>query len=126
MTEPGRSRRLAFTCRETRMTSVEHQIPAAGGRTLAVQESGDRHGRPVLVHGGTPNSRHLYGPNVADAAECGLRLISYDRPGYGNSTPHPGYAVADCASDVRAICAALEIDRLAMWGFSGGGPCLLA
>jgi len=34
--------------------------------------------------------------------------------------------VADCAGDVRAICAALEIDRLAMWGISGGGPYLLA
>jgi pimeloyl-ACP methyl ester carboxylesterase len=63
---------------------------------------------------------------VADAAARGLRLISYDRPGYGGSTPHPGYSIADCADDVRAICAALEIDRLAMWGISGGGPYVLA
>jgi pimeloyl-ACP methyl ester carboxylesterase len=105
---------------------MERTVRTPDGRTLAVEDGGDPTGRPVLVHGGTPNSRHLYGPNVADAAECGLRLISYDRPGYGNSTPRPGYAVTDCASDVRAICAALEIDRLAMWGFSGGGPCLLA
>src|SRR5215472_11990367 len=55
-----------------------------------------------------------------------LRLISYDRPGYGSSTPQPGRTVADCASDVRAICAALGIDRLAMWGLSGGGPHVLA
>jgi pimeloyl-ACP methyl ester carboxylesterase len=68
----------------------------------------------------------MYGPNLADAAERGLRLISYDRPGYGGSTPHPGHSVADCAGDVRAICAALEIGRLAMWGISGGGPYLLA
>jgi pimeloyl-ACP methyl ester carboxylesterase len=34
--------------------------------------------------------------------------------------------VADCASDVRAICAGLGIGRLAMWGISGGGPHLLA
>ena len=37
---------------------------------------------PVLVHDGTPCSRHLYGPWVADAAGSGLRLIGYDRPGY--------------------------------------------
>ena len=42
-------------------------------------------------------------------------------PGYGGSTPQPGRSIADCAGDVRAICAALEIDRLAMWGGSGGG-----
>src|SRR5580693_5764215 len=75
---------------------------------------------------GTPNSRHLYGPNVRDAAARGLRLISYDRPGYGGSSPQPGRTVADCAGDVRAICAELGIDRLAMWGVSGGGPHLLA
>jgi pimeloyl-ACP methyl ester carboxylesterase len=71
-------------------------------------------------------SRRLYGPNVADTAGRGLRLISYDRPRYEGSTPHPGRTVADCASDVRAICAALGIGRLAMWGLSGGGPHVLA
>jgi pimeloyl-ACP methyl ester carboxylesterase len=75
---------------------------------------------------GTPNSRHLYGPNVRDAAERGLRLVSYDRPGYGESSPQPGRTVADCAGDVRTICAELGIDRLATWGISGGGPHVLA
>ena len=96
------------------------------GRALAIEEAGDPNGRPVLVHGGTPNSRHLYPPNTIDAAVRGLRLISYDRPGYGGSTPQPGRSVADCAADVRAICAELGIDRLAMWGISGGGPHVLA
>lgn len=96
------------------------------GRTLAVEEAGDLAGRPVLVHMGTPNSRHLYRPSVADAAGRGLRLISYDRPGYGGSTPQPGRNIADCADDIRAICTELGIDRLAMWGISGGGPHVLA
>jgi pimeloyl-ACP methyl ester carboxylesterase len=105
---------------------MERVVRTADGRTLAVEEAGDLDGRPVLVHMGTPNSRRLYGRNVADAADRGLRLISYDRPGYGGSTPHPGRSVADCAGDVRAICAVLGIDRLAMWGISGGGPHVLA
>jgi pimeloyl-ACP methyl ester carboxylesterase len=96
------------------------------GRTLAIEEAGDPNGRPVLVHLGTPNSRHLYQPNAIDAAVRGLRLISYDRPGYGGSDPQPGRSVADCAADVRAICAELGIERLAMWGISGGGPHVLA
>jgi pimeloyl-ACP methyl ester carboxylesterase len=97
------------------------------GRTLAVEESGDPAGRPVLVHAGSPNnSRHLYGPHVRDAAARGLRLIGYDRPGYGGSSPQPGRTVADCAGDVRTICAELGIDRLATWGISGGGPHVLA
>jgi pimeloyl-ACP methyl ester carboxylesterase len=105
---------------------MERTVQTADGRTLAVQENGDPDGIPVLVHMGSPNSRHLYPPISADAAARGLRLISYDRPGYGGSTSSPDRNVADCAADARAICAALGIDRVAMWGISGGGPHLLA
>ncbi len=105
---------------------MERLVPTADGRTLAIEEYGDPGGRPVLVHNGTPNSRYLYQRVVADAAGHGFRLIGYDRPGYGGSSPHPGRTVADCAADVRAICAALGVDRLATWGISGGGPHVLA
>jgi pimeloyl-ACP methyl ester carboxylesterase len=105
---------------------MEWHVRTPDGRTLAVEDAGDRAGRPVLVHVGTPNSRHLYGRTVADATARGLRLISYDRPGYGESTPQPGRTMADCASDIRAICASAGIERLAMWGLSGGGPYVLA
>jgi pimeloyl-ACP methyl ester carboxylesterase len=105
---------------------MERTVETPDGRILAVQEAGDPAGRPVLVHMGSPNSRHLYGPNAADAAERGLRLICYDRPGYGGSTPQPGRSHADCAADVRAICASLQIDQVAIWGISGGGAHALA
>jgi pimeloyl-ACP methyl ester carboxylesterase len=105
---------------------LQRTVRAPDGRTLAVEEAGDPDGRPVLAHMGTPNSRHLYEPTAADAAARGLRLISYDRPGYGGSTPQPGRSVASCAADVRVICANLGISRLAIWGVSGGGPHVLA
>jgi pimeloyl-ACP methyl ester carboxylesterase len=106
--------------------SVQRTVRSPDGRALAVEESGDPDGRPVLVHMGTPAPRRLYGPHVRDAAARGLRLISYDRPGYGGSSPQPGRSVADCAGDVRTICAELGIQRLATWGISGGGPHALA
>src|SRR6201996_5697008 len=105
---------------------MDHRIKPPDGRTLAVQEDGDPDGKPVLAHNGTPNSRLLYPPHVTDAAARGIRLISYDRPGYGESSPQPGRNVAAGADDVRAICAALGITRLATWGVSGGGPHVLA
>ena len=105
---------------------MQRTVHTPDGRTLAVEDSGDPAGRPILAHMGTPSSRHLYRPNVLDAAQRGLRLISYDRPGYGGSSPQPGRTVADCVGDVRTICAELGIDRLAMWGHSGGGPHVLA
>jgi pimeloyl-ACP methyl ester carboxylesterase len=63
---------------------------------------------------------------VRDAAQRGLRLIGYDRPGYGESSPQPGRTVADCAGDARTICTELGIDHLATWGISGGGSHVLA
>jgi pimeloyl-ACP methyl ester carboxylesterase len=105
---------------------MEHRIKTPDGRTLAVQEDGDPDGKPVLAHNGTPNSRQLSARYVADAAARGIRLISYDRPGFGESSPQPGRTVASCADDVRTICSALGISRLATWGVSGGGPHVLA
>ena len=77
---------------------VERAVRTADGRGLAVADYGEPGGIPVLVHMGTIHSRHLYGPNVADAAARGLRLISYDRPGYGGSAPHPGPRTARAMS----------------------------
>lgn len=104
----------------------EHRLETPDGRVLAVMEGGDPAGPAVVVHHGTPMSRLLYGPNVADAEVRGLRLIGYDRPGYGDSTPQPGRTVADAATDVATIADALGIDRFATWGISGGGPHALA
>lgn len=69
---------------------MEQTVRTTDGRILALEDAGDLAGRPVLVHNGTPMSRRLYGPNVAEAAWRGLRLISYDRPGYGGSTRSRG------------------------------------
>jgi pimeloyl-ACP methyl ester carboxylesterase len=104
----------------------EHRIAVGDGRVLQVLERGHADSHPVLVHNGTPNSRLMYEPAVRLAERQGIRLISYDRPGYGGSTAQPGRTVADCAQDVRTIVARLGIERLAVWGISGGGPHALA
>ena len=105
---------------------TEHRIDTADGRVLQVLERGAPAGVPVLVHNGTPNSRLMYEPDVARAERRGIRMISYDRPGYGGSSRKPGRTVADCAADVRSIAEALGIERLGVWGISGGGPHALA
>ena len=105
---------------------TEHRIDTPDGRALQVLERGAPAGVPVLVHNGTPNSRLMYDRDVARAERQGIRLISYDRPGYGASTRQPGRTIADCAKDVRTIAGALGIERLGMWGISGGGPHAIA
>jgi pimeloyl-ACP methyl ester carboxylesterase len=63
---------------------------------------------------------------VAHAASRGIRLISYDRPGYGGSTAQAGRRVVDTATDVLAIADALGLERFGVWGHSGGGAPALA
>jgi len=101
-------------------------VETADGRTLTVREAGDPNGIPVLVHWGTPSSSMLYEPHIRDAERRGIRLFSYDRPGYGHSTRQHGRTIADCAADVAAVCDALGVHRLSVWGVSGGGPHALA
>src|SRR5665213_618434 len=105
---------------------MDKVIVVSDGRRLRLVEAGDPAGKPVLTFHGTPGDARLYGLHADDARDRGIRLIGYDRPGYGGSTPQPGRSVADCAGDVRDIAGALGIDRLAVWGISGGGPHALA
>jgi pimeloyl-ACP methyl ester carboxylesterase len=97
-------------------------VLAPDGRTLTVREGGDPAGFPVLSISGTPGSSTIYEPHGRDAEERGIRLFSYDRPGYGGSTRLRGRTVADCAADISIVCDALGIDRFCVWGISGGGP----
>jgi len=105
---------------------MERIVAATAGRVLRVEEAGDPSGAPVLMHHGTPGAGRLYGAHVRDARARGIRLIAYDRPGYGGSTAQPGRTIADCAADVRAVARALGIERMALWGVSGGGPHAIA
>ena len=105
---------------------ARRSVRTADGRVIHVAESGDVRGKPAFALHGTPGSIILYGPHVKDASRRGIRLISYDRPGYGRSSPRPGRRVADAASDVAAIADSLGLERFAVWGISGGGPHALS
>ena len=103
----------------------EHSI-SVNGRAVGVVEAGDPSGPAIFVLHGTPGSRLLWRGLIEDAEARGIRLIGYDRPGYGGSDPHRGRRVADAAGDVAAIADALGVDRLGVEGGSGGGPHALA
>lgn len=93
---------------------------------LELHEAGDPSGFPVVMQHGTPMSGIAYPVHDALAREQGIRLIGYDRPGYGGSPRRPRRIVADCAADLDAIADALALARYGSWGVSGGGPHVLA
>jgi pimeloyl-ACP methyl ester carboxylesterase len=104
----------------------ERDVLARDGRRLHLYESGDPNGELVFYHHGTPGSGAPARWWAEDAKARGIRLVGYDRPGYGGSERHSGRTVADAAADVAAIADALGVARFRTWGASGGGPHALA
>ncbi|RSN57271.1 alpha/beta hydrolase [Amycolatopsis sp. WAC 04182] len=99
----------------------ESDVDLGDGTTLHTHDTGGA-GWAVFWHHGTPNIGAPPVPLFAAAERLGLRWVSYDRPGYGGSSPRPGRDVASAASDVEKIADALGIERFAVFGHSGGGP----
>jgi pimeloyl-ACP methyl ester carboxylesterase len=104
----------------------EGQAKTHDGRTLAYVERGASDGMPVLVCHGTPGSRLTRHPDPTMYERHGVRMVVYDRPGYGLSDPHLGRSVADAAADVVTIADELGFERFAVVGGSGGAPHALA
>ncbi|MBR7825302.1 alpha/beta hydrolase [Actinospica sp. MGRD01-02] len=104
----------------------DRTVWASDGRRLTVRVLGDRSGAPVFFMHGTPGSRIGPFPRSALLHQLGVRLIAYDRPGYGESDRLPLRSVAHAAADVRTIADDLGINNFSVVGRSGGGPHALA
>ncbi|MEU4237269.1 alpha/beta hydrolase [Actinoplanes sp. NPDC026619] len=104
---------------------IESDVRTADGRNLHTYSHGDGD-LVVMWHHGTPNIGTPPAPLFAAADRLGIRFISYDRPGYGGSTPRPGRDIASAAADAAAVADALGVAQFAVFGHSGGGPCALA
>lgn len=106
------------------MASLAVALP--DGRQLAVETTGDPRGKPVFLLHGTPGSRLGQAPRSAVLSWLGIHLITFDRPGYGDSDRLPGRRVADAAGDVAAVANDLGLKTFGVIGRSGGAPHALA
>jgi len=75
---------------ETATTTI--MVPGPDGRELCVESAATPTAGRCSSTDGHTELRHLYPPLLADAERRGIRLLSYDRPGYGRSTASPGGA----------------------------------
>ncbi len=108
------------------MESNLQTIPLPDGRRLAYAEFGDPRGEPLFYCHGFPGSRLEAFLMHQAARDRGLRLLSPDRPGYGQSDKHPKRRLTDWPADLQALAAALDLDRFHLLGVSGGAPFALA
>jgi len=80
----------------------------------------------VVWNHGSPNIGAPPRPLFPVSAKLGIRWISYDRPGYGGSTPAPDRDIASAASYTAAVTDHLGVSRFATMGHSSGGAYALA
>jgi pimeloyl-ACP methyl ester carboxylesterase len=101
-------------------------LTLAAGRSLDVRVTGDT-GAPVVVyHHGTPSSGLLPRSLERAASERGLRVVSWSRPGYADSSRLVGRTVSDVVLDAVEVLDSLGVESAVTIGWSGGGPHTLA
>lgn len=91
------------------------------GRSITYRIFGDPAGRTVIYLHGFPSSRLEAGLHHELAATAGIRLVAFDRPGYGRSDRYRG-SVGEIGYDAVEVADALRADRFDLVGVSGGGP----
>ena len=107
-----------FVRRVRRSTVPSFTVRLPDGRTIAVEEYGDPAGPAVLYFHGWPASRLEAGliPGLP------VRLLAFDRPGYGRSSPQPGRTLLDWPKDVADVADRLGLRTFHVVGLSGGAP----
>ncbi len=79
-------------------------------------------GRPVVLIHGWPLDADMWSDQAVFLAEHGLRVIAYDRRGFGRSSqPWNGYDYDTMSDDLAALIDHLDLGEVTLAGFSMGG-----
>jgi pimeloyl-ACP methyl ester carboxylesterase len=90
------------------------------GTQLYYQDWGS--GRPVVLVHGWPLNADMWEYTSIALAEAGLRVITYDRRGFGRSgKPWGGYDYDTLTADLDSLIRKLDVRDLSLVGFSMGG-----
>ncbi|GAA4662618.1 hypothetical protein GCM10023347_12790 [Streptomyces chumphonensis] len=97
-------------------------IRGGDGVDLGVGEYGDPEGRPVLLQHGLIGGAGLPPDWDRWAREAGVRLLAWERPGYGLTEPTPMSAVADWVPLLLPALDALGVRTYQALAISAGAP----
>src|SRR4249919_3314908 len=76
-------------------------------------------GKPVVLIHGWPSTSQMWEYQLAALAKAGLRVIAYDRRGFGRSSvPWAKYDYDSLASDLAAVLDHLDLNEVTLVGFS--------
>ena len=79
-------------------------------------------GKPVILIHGWPVSKEMFEYQLQPLLDAGLRVIGYDRRGFGMSDkPWNGYDYDTLTDDLKAVIDELHLQDVTLVGFSMGG-----
>ena len=108
------------------LPNTDNVLRLRDGRLLGYAEYGDPDGKPLFYFHGSPGSR-LEAQFADEAAKRrGIRVIAFDRPGFGLSDFKPHRMIGDWPDDVLEAAASFRFELFAILGVSFGGPHALA
>ena len=95
---------------------------ASTGEDIQLAYADYGQGRPVVLIHGWPLSKEMWEYQVDNLVNAGLRVIQYDRRGFGHSAkPWQGYDYNTLAEDLKDILEQLDLRDAVLVGFSMGG-----
>jgi len=94
----------------------------ASGEEVQLSYKDYGNGRPVVLIHGWPLSKEMWEYQIEPLVEAGLRVIKYDRRGFGKSSkPWGEYNYDALAEDLNVIMEELDLRDAVLVGFSMGG-----
>ncbi|GAA4369796.1 alpha/beta hydrolase [Hymenobacter saemangeumensis] len=94
----------------------------AAGNSINIYYEDWGQGNPVVLIHGWPLDHTMWEHQAIGLAKSGLRVIAYDRRGFGRSSrPWTGYDYDTLAADLNALLEELDLNNVTLVGFSMGG-----
>lgn len=92
------------------------------GQPVRIHYTDFGQGKPVILIHGWPSTHLMWEYQTAELAGAGLRVIAYDRRGFGlSSVPWKAYDYDSLASDLNELIEQLHLKEVTLVGFSMGG-----
>ncbi len=98
-------------------------VEIAPGSIIHLRDEGPRDGLPIVLLHGSNASLHTWEPWRARLNAAGYRVVSFDFPGHGLSSPVPSrdYSAAAYVKVTEAVVDRLALQRFVIGGNSMGG-----
>jgi non-heme chloroperoxidase len=104
------------------MNFIETTSKDSAGVSIKLSYTDHGAGKPVILIHGWPLSKEMWEYQCAALVESGLRVITYDRRGFGASCkPWSGYDYGTLTDDLKAVIDYLKLEDATLVGFSMGG-----